>query len=107
MPKIGVLGDKDSILGFKAVGVDVFPQTDGERASRLLHQLVKDRYAVLFVTESLAAQMDEAMERYRAKAYPVIIVIPGNQGSTGLGMQGIRDCVERAVGADILFGEKG
>jgi V/A-type H+/Na+-transporting ATPase subunit F len=107
MSKIGVIGDRDSILGFKAIGVDVFPQTDGEKASRLLHQLVKDQYAVLFVTEELAAQMDEAIERYRAKAFPTIIMIPGNQGSTGVGIQGIKDCVERAVGADILFGEKG
>jgi len=107
MPKIGVIGDKDSILGFQAIGVDVFSQTDGEKASRLLHQLVKDQYAVIFVTEGLAAQMREAMDRYRAKAFPTIIMIPGNQGSTGLGIQGIKDCVERAVGADILFGEKG
>lgn len=107
MAKIGIIGDKDSILGFKAIGVDVFPQQDAERASRLLHQLVKEQYAVLFITEGLAARMGEAMDRYRTKAYPVIIVIPGNQGSTGLGMQGIRDCVEKAVGADILFGEKG
>lgn len=107
MPKIGVIGDKDSILGFKAIGVDVFPETDPERASHQLHQLVKDHYAVVFVTETLAAQMGEAMARYRAKAYPTVIVIPGNQGSTGLGMKGIKDCVEKAIGADILFGEKG
>lgn len=51
--------------------------------------------------------MQETIERYKAVPYPAIILIPNNQGSLGLGIQGIKDNVEKAIGADILFGERG
>ena len=35
MYKIGVVGDRTSILGFKALGLSVFPVTQPEQASRL------------------------------------------------------------------------
>lgn len=31
--KIAVLGDKDSVLGFKALGLDVFPAETAEEAA--------------------------------------------------------------------------
>ena len=35
---------------------------------------------------------------------PAIIPIPDRTGSSGKGMENVRKSVERAVGADILFG---
>jgi len=107
MSKIAVIGDKDSILGFKVVGVPVFPVTNSEQASRLVNKLAKEDYSVLFITEPVIAGIGETIDRYRASAYPVIIPIPNNRGSTGLGMQGIRESMEKAIGVDILFGERG
>lgn len=107
MSKIGVIGDRDSILGFKTLGLDVFPVTEPEQASRLVHRLAKEGYVVLFMTEAVAKDLEETIERYKAVPYPAIILIPGNQGTLGLGMKGIKDNVEKAIGADILFGERG
>ena len=39
--RIAVLGDKDSVLGFKALGLDVFPAENVEEAKRTLHELAK------------------------------------------------------------------
>ena len=36
-------------------------------------------------------------------AYPAIIPIPDNQGSEGIGLQALKQNVEKAVGVDILF----
>ncbi len=107
MSKIAVVGDKDSILGFKALGLSVYPVTDHEKAGRLVHQLAKDDFAVIFITESLAVELRETIDRYQTQPFPAIIMIPGNRGSTGAGIQGIKDSVEKAIGADILFGERG
>ncbi len=107
MSKIAVIGDKDSILGFKVVRVTVFPVTEPEQAARLVHKLAKEDYAVLFITEPVIAEIKETVDRYRAMAYPAIIPIPNNRGSLGLGMKGIRDSMEKAIGVDILFGERG
>ena len=39
MYKIGVIGDRESVLGFQAVGLDVFPGGDAEEAKRRLKHL--------------------------------------------------------------------
>ena len=49
--KIAVLGDKDSVLGFKALGLDVYPAETVEEARKTLHTLAKGDYAVVYLTE--------------------------------------------------------
>ena len=44
----------------------------------------------------------ENIARYKDELTPAIILIPGKEGSLGLGMANIKKSVERAVGADIL-----
>lgn len=100
--KIAVLGDKDSVLGFKALGLDVFPAEDVEEAKRTLHALAKESYAVIYLTEQYAAGMENEIERYKDDLTPAIILIPGKDGSLGIGMAKVKQAVERAVGADIL-----
>ena len=39
MHKIGVVGDKDSILAFKALGVDVYPVVSKEEARRTITKI--------------------------------------------------------------------
>ena len=50
-----------------------------------------------------AAELEDECERYRDAPLPAIISIPGQSGNTGYGMAAIRNAVERAVGADIIF----
>jgi len=103
MYKVGVIGDKDSVLGFKAIGFDVFPVQDAKEAVALVHELGKGDYAVLYVTEQIAERIALTMAEYRDKRFPAIIPIPGVLGNLGIGMGGVKKCVEKAVGADILF----
>ena len=100
--KRGVIGDRDSVLGFKAAGLDVFALEDAQAASRQLHKMAKE-YAVIFVTEQMYVQMEEAVSRYKAQAFPAIIPIPGSKGALGVGMAQLHKNVEKAVGADILL----
>ena len=102
MYKIAVLGDKDSVLGFKALGLDVFPADDVDEARRILHTLAKENYAVFYLTEQYAERMEAEVARYKDALTPAIILIPGTEGSLGIGMANVKSAVERAVGADIL-----
>lgn len=101
--KIAVIGDKDSVLAFKAIGVDVYPARNHFEAQDTLRKLARD-YAVIFITEDLAEKVQNIIERYKARAFPAVIPIPTAQGSTGYGMKAISKDVEKAVGIDILFG---
>ncbi len=103
MYKIGVIGDKDSILGFKAVGMSVFPVTTPTEAQEILERIAEEKYAVIYITEDIAKDIVQAIDRYNERRFPAIIPIPGNQWSLGIGMAGVKKSVARAVGADILF----
>ena len=100
--KIAVLGDKDSVLGFKALGLDVFPAEDVDEAKTVLHELARGSYAVVYLTEQYAAEMKAEIDRYKDELTPAIILIPGKDGSLGIGQAAVKSAVERAVGADIL-----
>ncbi len=100
--KIAVLGDRSSVLGFKALGLDVFPAETAEEAKPILRRLAKGEYAVIYLTESYAAKLTDELERYKDAVTPAIILIPGKEGPLGIGMDNVKRSVERAVGADIL-----
>ncbi len=102
MAKIGVIGDRDSVLLFKAVGLDVFFEDEGESANRTLHKLARSGYAIVFVTEKLYPACEETIAEFAGSAYPAIIPIPDNQGSQGVGAEALKQNVEKAVGMDIL-----
>lgn len=106
MRKIGIIGERDSVLGFMALGFAVHEAASAAEAATILHTLVKkDEYAVIYVVENYAVSMEEDIAKYKDLPLPAITVIPGMQGTTGYGIANIRSAVERAVGADILFKE--
>lgn len=105
MYKAAVIGDRDSILGFKALGIDVYDEKH-VNASEIVRKLAEDNYAVVFVTEDILYRVDDAMKKYSDTPLPAIIPIPSNKGSKGLGMENIRKAAEKAIGADILFNDK-
>ena len=67
-------------------------------------QIAKEDFAIIYVTEELYQYMDEEIKVYVDLRLPAVIPIPSKDGSLGIGMRNVRSAVERAVGADILFG---
>ncbi|HZK01015.1 MAG TPA: V-type ATP synthase subunit F [Tissierellaceae bacterium] len=102
MYKIGVIGDKDSILAFKALGIDVFPVVNAEEARRQVDSLARDRYGIIFITEQVAELIPETIQRYNNQIVPAVILIPNNQGTLNIGMDKINKNVEKAIGSNIL-----
>ena len=106
MYKIGIIGERDSVMGFMAIGFAVHEAPDSETAAKILHTLAKDEsYAIIFIVENYAKAIAEDIARYKDSPLPAVISIPGREGTDGSGMAAIKSAVERAVGADILFKE--
>lgn len=102
MSKIGVVGDKDSILAFKAIGIEVFPVIGAEESRKTIDRMAMNDYGIIFVTEQVAAEIPETIDRYDKQMLPAVILIPSNQGTLNIGMSRISDNVEKAVGVNIL-----
>ena len=103
MYKVAVIGDRDSIYGFAALGLDTFPVSEQAEAARKLRELCEGDYAVVYITEALAESLKNEVERYRLVRLPAIIPIPGVSGNTGMGIANVKKSVEQAVGSDIIF----
>lgn len=100
---VAVLGDRDSIYGFSAIGVNIFPVSGEGEAREKLRQLCQGEYAVVYVVESVATKIREEIEKVSGQISPAIILIPGVYENTGQGKMNVRKSVEKAVGSDILF----
>lgn len=100
--KIAIIGDGDSIMVFRAVGVATFPAENEGKAREVLRKVAKD-YQIIFLTEELAKPLTEFLKRFDEEAYPVILSIPSKNGSTGHGTELLKNAMERALGVDILF----
>ena len=103
MYKIAILGDRDSIYGFATLGIETFPVADAEEGERTLKTLAAKDYEIIYITESLQAEIASEVEKYSEQRLPAIIPIPGVSGNTGEGMANVQRLVVQAVGSDIIF----
>ena len=99
---IAIIGDRDSIFCFRAVGVDVFPAERPEDVREVFAEVYKGGYAVIFITEQSAMHIEERLKEAAWEPLPSVMLIPNNQGSLGYGLETLRDVVKKAVGADIM-----
>ena len=106
MYKIAVIGDRDSVLGYMALGFVARAVSNAEEAASALHALARaGDVGAIFIVEDLASCIKEDIAKYKDVPTPAIICIPGKNGTTGYGLSQVKKAVERAVGADILFKE--
>jgi V/A-type H+-transporting ATPase subunit F len=102
MSEIAMIGDRDSILGFKALGVAIFPVNTKDESTEALQEVIRQEFKVAFITEQVAPSPEEIARIIGDRTFPVVTMVPSNRGSTGLAMQRLQMLVRRAAGADIL-----
>ena len=104
MLKISVIGGAETVMGFKALGLEACPVSNVEEARQTLRHLARDSedYAIIYLEENLAAELRQEIDRYKDSPSPAIILIPGREGPLGLGQSALVAAVERAVGSNIL-----
>lgn len=106
MSEIAMIGDRDSILGFKSLGVSIFSAENQEKVIDALQNTVDEDYKVVFITDDVIPEQDMIAEQIQDKDFPVVMSIPSNKGSTGIGSERLRRLVRMAAGADILAEEE-
>ena len=106
MYKIAVIGGPDTVIGFKALGLDTYPVREPDEARHIFRTITRpdqtDEYAIIYLEENLAEPLKGDIDRYKDSPSPAVILIPGKDGSLGLGLSALEAAVERAVGVNIL-----
>lgn len=108
--RIAIVGSEDSIVGFKAIGVEPFAVSDKASLISTVEKLcditAEVKYAIVLVTEDYFEIAKEELFELSKRPLPAILSIPSHEGSKGFGKEKIKRIVEQAVGSDIL-GNKG
>ncbi len=107
MSDIAVIGDRDSVLAFKALGVKTFfwdedTANDEEGWKKAIDSVVNKDYKIVFITEDFHKKCSNRIEELYYRVFPVIIAIPNNKGSKKYGLEMVRRLVARAIGTDIF-----
>lgn len=101
---IAVIGDSESVKGFSAIGIDIYPCSESDEAARLLRNIAdSETYAIIYLTEEVYIGTAKERSRYSERLTPAIIPLPGVTGNKGTGRQRLSSFVEKAVGSDIIF----
>jgi V/A-type H+-transporting ATPase subunit F len=104
MYKIAVIGGRDTVIGFKALGLETYPVENTADAKRVMNTLSKPEngYAIIYLEENLAEALKAEINRVKDKPAPAVILIPGRDGSLGLGLTALREAVDKAIGSNVL-----
>jgi V/A-type H+-transporting ATPase subunit F len=100
--KIAFLGDIDSVLGFRALGVETVVPENAEDARVQFARLVKEKTSIIMITEDLMDHLQEQIEETVHTAIPSVVVLPGIKGTQKRGEDTIRELIIRAVGVDLM-----
>ena len=104
MYKIAVIGDRDSVLGYMALGFAARSVSSPEEAASALHALARvGDVGVIFITENFACKIEDDIAKYKDKLTPAVVPIPGREGSEGYGMANLKNAALRATGSNVLF----
>ncbi|HZJ68633.1 MAG TPA: V-type ATP synthase subunit F [Candidatus Eisenbacteria bacterium] len=102
LTKVAVIGDADSVIGFRGIGIKVIATDNYHEALEALDELAKANYGVVFITEYLAAKNPRLLEKYKEVFQPAVILIPSSKGGKNFALETLRESVKKAVGMDFL-----
>lgn len=104
--QLGVVGEREAVLAFRALGMQVITAETQEEVERAIQKLVHREIPVIFITETAHRLASGLVAHYLGDPAVSIIPIPGSRGTDGTGMKHVRANAEKAIGADILFGNE-
>ena len=97
--KIGIIGERDLAMVFKAVGVHAFPTSVEEEARAALETAKEEGFGILFVTANWTPCLMDEIDKI--DGFPIVVEIPDLKGTSSMSEDFISKIIERAVGVDI------
>ncbi|PIU16316.1 hypothetical protein COT20_00610 [bacterium (Candidatus Gribaldobacteria) CG08_land_8_20_14_0_20_39_15] len=100
--KIGIIGEKKSVLAFQPLGIQTFGVTSKEDLEIGLETIKSEDFAVVFVTEDIMQKYESEIEPLLKNILPAILVVPGVKAGGQKGRECLKKIMERALGSEII-----
>ncbi len=100
--KFYVIGDRQTVLGFRLVGIEGTDAADRDEALAALKAAVEEKdVGIVLITETIAGQVrDEVEARLYGMGFPLVLEIPDSKGPSS-DRPAIEDIVRKAIGISI------
>ena len=103
MSKIFVLGDREAVFPFEAVGAVLLSVSTQEEFRRVWNEIKTQKEPFLaFLTPAAYALGKREVQAARAAGRNTIILLPFAEGETEQGLEEMRHQLARALGADLI-----
>lgn len=93
-----IVGDEDIVMGFQALGFQVYPLKEESDFTKILDEIVEKKAAVCLIQEEIYRANQELINKYKSLALPVFMPFGGNGKSNLLDII-IKDIRLKATGA--------
>ena len=79
--RIAVIGSWESVMGFRALGLETYPVTAPEEARETIRELAKSGdCGIIYLTEQLANPRPGGLSRHRYEQHPAVHSESGGRG---------------------------
>ncbi len=98
--KIAVIGERETVLGFKLVGIkDAFIASGGDAVSLLRDIMDKKEYGLVIVSNTIIGHMDTAtLRQAETSLKPIIVFIPVEEEKN---KESVEQLAKRVLGVNI------
>ena len=104
MYKIKIIAPKYLIGPLALMGLELYPaDSENEARSALYSAAQKKEPGLIFISERLAADLQADISKINQTAEINVVMIPDNQGSTGLAETEINNLVKNSIGAEVII----
>jgi V/A-type H+-transporting ATPase subunit F len=100
--KFYVIGDRQTVLGFRLVGIEGVEAEDrGDALAALKDAAAREGVGIILITEKVAARIrDEVEARLYGMGFPLVLEIP-DSGGPSPERPPLEDVVRKAIGISI------
>ena len=103
MSSVAVIGDLDTVTGFKLGGVkEGHIVGTNEEAEKALDDLVESGISIIIITQKIANEIREHInKKIGSDVLPMVIEIPDKSGNSNTDSDQMRDLIKRVIGVEI------
>lgn len=101
--KVAVLGSGDFVMPFAALGLDTFAtETQAEKVAETARAILKERYALVVISENIAPAAQPVFEDVQRSATPCVVIVPFTAEPSGVATEALGKMLKMATGINIL-----
>ena len=107
LAKVAVIGEKDMVFAFKALGFKTYSPRHIDEAREILGGLEKDKIALCFLHQSYFESLQEEREALGKKFAPVVVGFSDYRKITDHLENMMKEMAVKATGSDALVKRRG